>query len=215
VCIFRCAGASPEIPEIFPEILDFPETPEKSPEYPDFVDKTVLSGVFQDSHIHPPLGDIKILSSSFDKAVVGQMKNCLVELLCLWEKSSHFQASPTCHAHIGSLPPSQISATRWREEAGRRSWARCKSPAAATAASPARVVEPWVGERGDVGILLRPMELACGPHTEIRLGARCRPAELELAAVLRPLRSAADLGPPRPAAELAPVCRSSGRRPRG
>jgi hypothetical protein len=39
VCLFRCAGASPEIPEIFPEILDFPETLEKSPEYPGFTDK--------------------------------------------------------------------------------------------------------------------------------------------------------------------------------
>jgi hypothetical protein len=54
VCIFRCAGSSPEIPEIFPEISDFPETPEKSLEYPDFVDKIFLSGDFQDSPIHPP-----------------------------------------------------------------------------------------------------------------------------------------------------------------
>jgi hypothetical protein len=44
VCLFRCKGASPEIPEIFPEFLDFPETPEKSPEYPGFTDKIVLSG---------------------------------------------------------------------------------------------------------------------------------------------------------------------------
>jgi hypothetical protein len=62
VCSFRCEGTSPEIPEIFPEIPDFPETPEKSPEYPGFTDKFVLSGDFQDSPIHPPLGDIKILS---------------------------------------------------------------------------------------------------------------------------------------------------------
>jgi hypothetical protein len=54
VCSFRCEGAIPEIPEIFPEILDFPETPEKSPEYPGFTDKFVLSGDFQDSPIHPP-----------------------------------------------------------------------------------------------------------------------------------------------------------------
>jgi hypothetical protein len=62
VCLFRCAGDSPEIPEIFPEIPNFLETPEKSPEYPSFTDKIVLSGDFQDSPIHPPLGDIKILS---------------------------------------------------------------------------------------------------------------------------------------------------------
>jgi hypothetical protein len=62
VCSFRCEGASPEISEIFPEIPEFPETPEKSPEYPGFTDKFVLSGDFQDSPIHPPLGDIKILS---------------------------------------------------------------------------------------------------------------------------------------------------------
>jgi hypothetical protein len=62
VYIFHCAGASPEIPEISLEIPDFPKTPEKSPEYPGFTDKIVLSGDFQDSPIHPPLGDIKILS---------------------------------------------------------------------------------------------------------------------------------------------------------
>jgi hypothetical protein len=54
VCLFRCKGASPEIPEIFPEFPDFPETPEKSPEYLGFTDKIVLSGDFQDSPIHPP-----------------------------------------------------------------------------------------------------------------------------------------------------------------
>jgi hypothetical protein len=48
--------------EIFQEIPDFPETPEKSPDYPGFTDKIVLSSDFQDSPIHPPLGDIKILS---------------------------------------------------------------------------------------------------------------------------------------------------------
>jgi hypothetical protein len=62
VCSFRCEDASPEIPDIFPEIPDFPETLEKSPEYPGFTDKFVLSGDFQDSPIHPALGDIKILS---------------------------------------------------------------------------------------------------------------------------------------------------------
>jgi hypothetical protein len=41
VCIFRCAGASLEIPEIFPKIPDFPETPGKSPEYPSFTNKIV------------------------------------------------------------------------------------------------------------------------------------------------------------------------------
>jgi hypothetical protein len=35
---------------------------EKSSEYPGFTDKIVLSGDFQDSPIHPPLGDMKILS---------------------------------------------------------------------------------------------------------------------------------------------------------
>jgi hypothetical protein len=54
VCLFRCAGASPEIPEIFPEIPNFPETVEKSSEYPDFTDKFVLSIDLQDSHIQPP-----------------------------------------------------------------------------------------------------------------------------------------------------------------
>jgi hypothetical protein len=54
VWLFRCEDASPEIPEISPEIPDFPETPEKSPEIPGFSDKIVLSGDFQDSPIHPP-----------------------------------------------------------------------------------------------------------------------------------------------------------------
>jgi hypothetical protein len=54
VCSFRCEGVSPETPEIFPEIPDFPETPEKSLEYPGFTDKFVLIGDFQDSPIHPP-----------------------------------------------------------------------------------------------------------------------------------------------------------------
>jgi hypothetical protein len=44
--LIRCAGASPEILEIFPEIPDFPVTPEKIPEYPGFTDKIVLSGDF-------------------------------------------------------------------------------------------------------------------------------------------------------------------------
>jgi hypothetical protein len=64
VCSFCCEGTSLEILEIYPEIPDFPETPEKSLEYPGFTDKFVLSGDFQDSPIHPPLGDIKILSCS-------------------------------------------------------------------------------------------------------------------------------------------------------
>jgi hypothetical protein len=49
----------------FSEIPDFPETLEKSPEYLGFTDKIVLSGDFQDSPIHPPLSDIKILSIFF------------------------------------------------------------------------------------------------------------------------------------------------------
>jgi hypothetical protein len=65
VCSFRCEGASPETPEIFPETPGFPEIPDKSPEYSGFTDKFVLSGDFQDSPIHPPLGDIKILSPFF------------------------------------------------------------------------------------------------------------------------------------------------------
>jgi hypothetical protein len=40
-CIFRCARASPEIP-------DFPKTPEKDPEYPGLTDEIILSGDFQD-----------------------------------------------------------------------------------------------------------------------------------------------------------------------
>jgi hypothetical protein len=43
VCIFRCAGVSPKIPEIFPKIPDFPETPGK---VRDFTNKIVLSGDF-------------------------------------------------------------------------------------------------------------------------------------------------------------------------
>jgi hypothetical protein len=66
VCIFRCAGASPEIP-------DFPKTPEKSPEYPGLTDKIVLSGDFQDSPIHPPLGDIKILSEGRGKEAAADL----------------------------------------------------------------------------------------------------------------------------------------------
>jgi hypothetical protein len=41
VWLFRCEGASPEIPEISPEIPDFPETPEKIPENLGFTDKFV------------------------------------------------------------------------------------------------------------------------------------------------------------------------------
>jgi hypothetical protein len=63
VCLFRCKGASPEIPEIFPEFSDLLQTPEKSPEYPGFTDKIVLSGDFHDSPT-PPLGNIKILPTT-------------------------------------------------------------------------------------------------------------------------------------------------------
>jgi hypothetical protein len=62
VWLLRCEGASPETPEISPEIPDFPETPEKSPENPGFTDKFVLSGDFSGLAYSPPLGDIKILS---------------------------------------------------------------------------------------------------------------------------------------------------------
>jgi hypothetical protein len=46
VHIFRCAGTTPEIPEISLDIPDFSETLEKSLEYPGFTDKIVLSGDF-------------------------------------------------------------------------------------------------------------------------------------------------------------------------
>jgi hypothetical protein len=64
VWLFRCEGASPEIPEISPEIPDFPETPEKSPQNLRFTDKFVLSGDFSGLAYSPPLGDIKILSNT-------------------------------------------------------------------------------------------------------------------------------------------------------
>jgi hypothetical protein len=54
VWLFRCEGASPEIPEISPEISDFPETLEKSPESPGFTDKFVLSGDFSELAYSPP-----------------------------------------------------------------------------------------------------------------------------------------------------------------
>jgi hypothetical protein len=54
VWLFCYECASPDIPEIFPKIPDFPKTPGKSPEYPGFTNKIVLSGDFQDSPIHPP-----------------------------------------------------------------------------------------------------------------------------------------------------------------
>jgi hypothetical protein len=56
VCIFRYTGVIPEIPEFFPETL----------EYPSLTDKIVLSGDFQDSPIHPPLGHSKIFSMVID-----------------------------------------------------------------------------------------------------------------------------------------------------
>jgi hypothetical protein len=64
VWLFRCEGASPEIPEISSEIPDIPETPEKSPEIPGITDKFVLSGDFSGLAYSPPppLGDINILS---------------------------------------------------------------------------------------------------------------------------------------------------------
>jgi hypothetical protein len=61
-------------------------------------------------------------------------------------------------------------------------------------------------------------------HAEIRLGAHHHPTDLELEAVLEPLRSVANLGPPRPATDLGPpepavdpvpLWRTSGRRSRG
>jgi hypothetical protein len=55
VYLFRCEGANPEIPEMSPEIPDFPETPEKSPEIPGFTDKFVLSGDFSGLAYSPPL----------------------------------------------------------------------------------------------------------------------------------------------------------------
>jgi hypothetical protein len=47
-CGYSAAKAPVQIPEISPEIPDFPETPEKSSEFPGFTDKFVLSGDFQD-----------------------------------------------------------------------------------------------------------------------------------------------------------------------
>jgi hypothetical protein len=55
VWLFHCKGASPEIPEISPEIPDFLETPEKSPKNPGFTDKFVLSGDFSGLAYSPPL----------------------------------------------------------------------------------------------------------------------------------------------------------------
>jgi hypothetical protein len=54
VWLFHCEGANPEIPEISPEIPDFPETLEKSPEIPGFTDKFVLSGDFSGLAYSPP-----------------------------------------------------------------------------------------------------------------------------------------------------------------
>jgi hypothetical protein len=54
VWLFRCEGASPEIPEISPKIPDFPETPEKSLENSGFTDKFVLSGDFSGLSYSPP-----------------------------------------------------------------------------------------------------------------------------------------------------------------
>jgi hypothetical protein len=55
VWLFRCEGASPEIPEISLEIPDFSETPDKSPESSGFTDKFVLSGDFSGLAYSPPL----------------------------------------------------------------------------------------------------------------------------------------------------------------
>jgi hypothetical protein len=62
VWLFRCEGASSEIPEISLEIPDFPEILEKSPENPGFTDKFVLNGDFSRLAYSPPLNDIMILS---------------------------------------------------------------------------------------------------------------------------------------------------------
>lgn len=62
--------------------------------------------------------------SIIDKAAVGWMKNDLVELLWLWEKSPHFQAGPTCHAHMGFLPP----LARSQPPDGGRRLAGCRPP---------------------------------------------------------------------------------------
>jgi hypothetical protein len=92
VYIFRCAGTSPEIPQISLEIPDYPETPEKSLEYPGFTDKIILSGDFQDSPIHPPLGDINILS-------IGIRAWCSDSSLTAWS----LKMSTTCEVSFVPL----------------------------------------------------------------------------------------------------------------
>jgi hypothetical protein len=95
VCLFRCEGASPEIPEISPEIPDFPETPEKSPEYPGFTDKFVLSGDFHDSPIHPPLGEIKILSKIMCVLLLSKVRITTSKMLRRCSRGGVPQACPT------------------------------------------------------------------------------------------------------------------------
>jgi hypothetical protein len=94
VCLFHCGGASPEILEIFPEIPDFLETPE----YPGFTDKIVLSGDFRDSPIHPPLGDIKILSHPIrnDKKLLITMM--IVFKIYVKTNVMHNSTNSICHA---------------------------------------------------------------------------------------------------------------------
>jgi hypothetical protein len=90
---------------------------------------------------------------------------------------------------------SQISTTRWREEAGRLPTAGVAS-AAAAAASPARRWSHGQGRGETEGFSRDRWSSPAASHAEIRLGARHHLAELELTVVLGPLWSAADLGPP-------------------
>jgi hypothetical protein len=69
VWLFRCEGTSSEIPEISPEIPNFPETPEKSPENPGFTDKFVLSGDFSGLAYSP----LYAISISFQRTTRGKV----------------------------------------------------------------------------------------------------------------------------------------------
>jgi hypothetical protein len=97
VRVLRCTGAGQEYPEISPESPDFPETPGKSPEYLGLTDKIVLSGDFQDSPIHPPLGDIKILSPR-PHAFLDKME---IVLEVLATENSNHQTAVACASSRG------------------------------------------------------------------------------------------------------------------
>jgi hypothetical protein len=115
VCIFCCAGTSPKIPEIFPKIPDFPETPGKSPEYLGFTNKIVLSGDFQDSPIHPPLGDIKILSLINVAAQRHGIRRFLVAQkagICRLRVATQRAGSRTSSSRSDTMPAPSLQARR-------------------------------------------------------------------------------------------------------